>query len=92
MDQATHNNMVTFLRRMDARLEPTKKAVIDTKVMLDKADITEPRAALCAAAGQAFYNTSKFTLRDLKSRGTKQQLLTDCEDYLADFSPKAVVE
>ena len=50
--------------------------------MLDEARITEQRAALCDAAGQAFYNTSKFTLRDLKSRGSQQQLLADFEDYL----------
>ena len=49
--------------------------------------ITEQRAALCDAAGQAFYNTSKFTLRDLKSRGSQQQLLADFEDYLNGFSP-----
>ena len=55
------------LRRMDAVLEPTKQAVLDTKKMLDEAGITEQRAALAEAAGQAFYNTSKFTLRDLKS-------------------------
>ena len=36
--------------------------------------------------GQAFYNTSKFTLRDLKSRGSQQQLLADFEDYLNGFS------
>ena len=41
---------------------------------------------MCAAAGQAFYNTSKFTLRDLKSRGSQQQLLADFEDYLNGFS------
>jgi len=75
------------LRRLDAVLEPTKKAVLDTKKMLDKERITEQRAALCAAAGQAFYNTSKFTLRDLKSRGNQQQLLADFEDYLNGFSP-----
>ncbi len=34
------------IRRMDAVLEPTKKAVLDTKKMLDKAGITEQRAAL----------------------------------------------
>jgi type I restriction enzyme M protein len=56
------------LRRLDAVLEPTKKAVLETKEMLDRAGITEQRAALCHAAGQAFYNTSKFTLRDLKGR------------------------
>ena len=75
------------LRRMDAVLEPTKQAVLDTKQMLDDARITEQRAALADAAGQAFYNTSRFTLRDLKSRGSRQQLLADFEDYLDGFSP-----
>ena len=75
------------LRRLDAVLEPTKKAVLDSKKMLDDAGITEQRAALCSAGGQAFYNTSKFTLRDLKSRGSHQQLLADFEDYLNGFSP-----
>ncbi|MDP2683343.1 MAG: class I SAM-dependent DNA methyltransferase [Deltaproteobacteria bacterium] len=75
------------IRRMDAVLEPTKQKVLDTKKMLDAARITEQRAALCNAAGQAFYNTSKFTLRDLKSRGSQQQLLADFEDYLNGFSP-----
>jgi type I restriction enzyme M protein len=75
------------IRRMDAVLEPTKQNVLDTKKMLDEARITEQRAALCDAAGQAFYNTSKFTLRDLKSRGSQQQLLADFEDYLNGFSP-----
>jgi type I restriction enzyme M protein len=74
------------LRRLDAVLEPTKKAVLATKEMLDKAGITEQRVPLCDAAGQAFYNTSKFTLRDLKSRGSQQQLLADFEDYLNGFS------
>jgi type I restriction enzyme M protein len=75
------------IRRMDAVLEPTKKKVLETKKMLDDARITEQRAALCDAAGQAFYNTSKFTLRDLRSRGSQQQLLADFEDYLNGFSP-----
>jgi type I restriction enzyme M protein len=44
------------IRRMDAVLEPSKQAVLDTKKMLDEARITEQRAALCDAAGQAFYN------------------------------------
>lgn len=70
------------IRRMDVVLEPTKQKVLDIKRMLDKARITEQRAALCDAAGQVFYNTSKFNLRDLKSRGSQQQLLADFEDYL----------
>jgi type I restriction enzyme M protein len=75
------------LRRLDAVLEPTKQKVLETKKMLDKARITEQRAALCAASGHAFYNISRFTLRDLKSRGNQQQLLADFEDYLDGFSP-----
>ncbi|HXG69486.1 MAG TPA: class I SAM-dependent DNA methyltransferase [Gemmatimonadaceae bacterium] len=74
------------IRRMDAVLEPTKQEVLATKKMLDGAHITEQRAALCDAAGQAFYNTSKFTLRDLKARGSQRQLLADFEDYLNGFS------
>jgi len=75
------------IRRMDAVLEPTKQVVLDTKKMLDGAHITEQRAALYDAAGQAFYNTSRFTLRDLKSRGSQQQLFADFDDYLNGFSP-----
>jgi len=74
------------LRRLDAVLEPTKQAVLDTKQMLDDAGITEQRAALCDAAAQAFYNTSKFTLRDLRSRSSQQQLRQDFENYLDGFS------
>ena len=75
------------IRRIDAVLEPTKQGVLAAKKMLDEAHITAQRAALCDASGQAFYNTSKFTLRDLKSRGSQQQLLADFEDYLNGFSP-----
>ena len=53
-------------------LEQTKQDVLDTQKMLDEAHITEQRAALADAAGQAFYNTSRFTLRDLKSRASRQ--------------------
>src|SRR5207249_3126900 len=73
------------IRRMDAVLEPTKQAVLDTRKMLEDNGIVEQRAALCEAAGQAFYNTSKFRLRDLKSRGSQQQLLADFVDYLDGF-------
>ena len=78
------------IRRMDSVLEPSKQAVLDTKKMLDDAHITEQRAALCEASGQAFYNTSRFTLRDLQSRGSHQQLLADFENYLDGFSPNVL--
>jgi type I restriction enzyme M protein len=78
---------MTVLRRLDAVLEPTKKAVLDMKASLDKAKITNQDAALRKAAGQAFYNTSKFTLRDLRGRASQQQLRADFEAYLEGFSP-----
>lgn len=78
---------MTVLRRLDAVLEPTKQAVLDMKESLDRAGITNQDAALRQAAGQDFYNTSKFTLRDLRSRANQQQLKADFEAYLAGFSP-----
>jgi len=39
------------------------------------------------AAGQAFYNTSRFTLRDLRNRASQSQLKADFEAYLDGFSP-----
>ncbi len=75
------------LRRLDAVLEPTKKAVLDMKARLDKSRITKQDAALRQASGQAFYNTSPFTLRDLRSRTNQAQLKADFEAYLEGFSP-----
>jgi type I restriction enzyme M protein len=78
---------MTVLRRLDAVLEPTKQAVIDMKAKLDEARVTNQDYALRQAAGQDFYNTSKFTLRDLRARATQQQLRADFEAYLDGFSP-----
>lgn len=78
---------MTVLRRLDAVLEPTKQAVLDMKKTLDDAGITHQDQALRQAAGQAFYNTSKFTLRDLRNRASQQQLRADFEAYLDGFSP-----
>ena len=78
---------MTVLRRLDAVLEPTKQTVLDMKAALDKAGITNQDQALRQAAGQAFHNTSRFTLRDLKARASQQQLKADFEAYLDGFSP-----
>jgi len=78
---------MTVIRRLDAVLEPNKKAVLDMKKQLDEAGITNPDAALKQAACQAFYNTSPFLLRDLRSRARVQQLKADFEAYLDGFSP-----
>lgn len=78
---------MTVLRRLDTLLEPTKKAVLEMKASLDAAGIVHQDQALRQAAGQAFYNTSPFTLRDLRARATQQQLKADFEAYLDGFSP-----
>ena len=75
------------LRRLDSLLEPSTLAVLAMKTSLDKAKIIHQDQALRQAAGQAFYNTSKFTLRDLKARASQQPLKADFEAYLDGFSP-----
>ena len=77
---------MTVLRRLDSLLEPTKQAVLDMKASLDKAGIVNQEGPLAKAAGHAFYNASKFTLRDLRSRTSQQQLRADFEAYLDGFS------
>jgi type I restriction enzyme M protein len=78
---------MTVLRRLDALLEPAKQAILDMKASLDKAGIVHQDQALRQAAGHSFYNTSKFTLRDLRARANQQQLKADFEAYLDGFSP-----
>ena len=77
---------MTVLRRLDAVLEPTKARVLDTKAWLDRVGITSQDGPLRDAARQAFYNTRRFTLRDLRARGHRQQLRADFEAYLDGFS------
>jgi len=64
------------------RLRATKKgketAVMKVKLMA---------AMVSQVAGQAFYNTSPFTLADLRGRTKAQQLKADFEAYLDGFSP-----
>jgi type I restriction enzyme M protein len=78
---------MTVLRRLDAVLEPSKQAVLDMKAALDREGITNQDDALRTASDEAFYNTSPFLLRDLKSRATQQKLRDDFEAYLDGFSP-----
>ena len=78
---------MTVLRRLDSLLEPSQPAVLEMKTSLDNAKIIHQDQALRQAAGQSFYNTSKFTLRDLKARSSQQQLKADFEAYLDGFSP-----
>ena len=78
---------MTVIRRIDAVLEPTKQAVLEMKRKMDKAGLTSQDTALSQAAGQAFYNASPFTLRDLTASAHASQLKEDFEAYLDGFSP-----
>ncbi len=77
---------MTVIRRLDAVLEPTRDDVLRMKERLDASGLENQYAALCQVSKQAFYNTSRFRLRDLTARGRAQQLRADFEDYLAGFS------
>ena len=75
-----------IIRRFDAVLEPTKKAVLEMKANLDAAGILDQDEALCGVSGEAFCNSSPFTLSDLRSRTNQQQLKKDFILYLDGFS------
>lgn len=75
------------IRRFDAVLEPTKKAVLAMKEQLVAGGMTDHMdEALCHAAGEAFCNSSPYTLSDLRSRTSQQQLRADFILYLDGFS------
>ncbi|GAB1389088.1 MAG: hypothetical protein AMXMBFR78_32270 [Rubrivivax sp.] len=77
----------TVLRRLDAVLQSTKQAVLERKQFLDAHKVAEQDGALRMAAGQAFYNTSDFTLAKLKASAAGQRLRDDFIAYLDGFSP-----
>jgi len=78
---------MTVLRRLDAVLEAGKPAVLAQKQRLDEAGIAHQDGALRAAAKQAFYNTSPFTLKLLAASGQAQSLREDFIAWLDGFSP-----
>ena len=78
---------MVVLRRLDALLEPTK-AVVEEEYAYQTKDGIKDEDGLKEAAGQNFYNTSKWTLSRLKSQATgdKEVLLTNFVEYLNGFS------
>ena len=79
---------MVVLRRLDALLEPTKEAVEEEYAYQTKEKFTDTWA-LMEAAGQNYYNTSKWTLSRLKSQATgdKDTLHNNFIEYLNGFSP-----
>ncbi len=74
------------IRRFDAVLEPTKDKVLAMKENLESQGMTNIAPALCKVAGEAFCNSSPYTLMDLRSRTNQQQLKADFNLYLDGFS------
>lgn len=77
---------MVVIRRLDSLLEPTNQAVLEMKARLDEKKVINQESALKLASGQAFYNASPFTLRDLRARASQHQLKADFEVYLDGFS------
>ncbi|MBC7279131.1 class I SAM-dependent DNA methyltransferase [Nocardioides sp.] len=77
----------TVLRRLDSVLEPVREQVAATDKMLDEAGIVNKDASLRDAAGQAFYNTSGFTMKHLSTISNAKRLEEDFKAYLDGFSP-----
>lgn len=81
---------MVVLRRLDALLEPTKDAVEEEFAYQTRENNGEiiDKDGLKEAAGQNFYNTSKWTLSRLKSQATgdKEVLLKNFIEYLNGFS------
>ena len=77
---------MVVLHRLDVVLAPSKQSVLEMHEKLNGMGITEQESALRKAAGLPFYNTSPYTLRDLRNRASKQQLRADFENWLDGFS------
>jgi type I restriction enzyme M protein len=77
---------MTVLRRLDCVLEKTKAKVLEQAAALPKkADETMKDLMLCKAAGQKFYNLSKFTFASLL--GNPDQIEANLNNYLTGLSP-----
>ena len=76
---------MTVLRRFDAIIEPRKKEILEIKGMAEKQgwDLAK---TLDTALDIPFYNTSAFTLKDLKNETNRQNLKKNFEEYLNGFS------
>lgn len=77
---------MTVIRRLDAVLEPTKEKVLAThaKYKGKLNDLTTLLTSKQNGSGQAFYNTSKYTLKTLLD--DPKNLRSNFENYLNGFS------
>jgi len=77
---------MTVIRRLDAVLEPTKDRVLETneKYKGKLNDLTALLTSKQNGSGQAFYNTSPYTLKKLLE--DPKNLRSNFENYLNGFS------
>ena len=89
---------MVVLRRLDALLEPSKEKVLE-EVDFQKKQMKTTELEdypLTQASGYVFYNTSKWTLKQVHDTATNNQqiLLANVEEYLNGFSDnvKEIIE
>ncbi|MPV36715.1 type I restriction-modification system subunit M [Georgenia subflava] len=75
----------TVLARLDAVLRPAKQQVLQAAGEAGGKPEMLAQAQLRKAAGQQFYNTSQYSLRNL---GDPAQLAANLKDYLDGFDPE----
>lgn len=75
----------TVLARVDAVLRPTKEAVLETVAKVEGLPDLLAHTQLTMAAGQNFYNTSRYDLRNL---GDPAQLASNLKDLIDGFDPE----
>ena len=79
---------MTVIRRIDSVLEKKLAQISERKKTLDELGLTEDKqeASLLNAAGEAFYNVSNLTLKEIAGRPTLQKMYDDLILYLNGFS------
>src|SRR5690606_35398501 len=77
----------TVLRRLDCVLEPTKARVLQRAAELEGQTPALREEALKRAAGQPFYNVSKFDFERLKAE--PNQIAANLRNYINGFSAQA---
>jgi type I restriction enzyme M protein len=71
---------MVVLQRLDAVLATMKDDVLKMHEALDSKGVTNQEPALRQASGYPFYNTSKFSLKDLRNMNDDGELFKQYQD------------
>lgn len=77
---------LVVIRRLDCVLEPTKQKVVDRAAELE-GRLDNPERALCAVAGEQFYNVSPLDFDRLTA--DPDNIASNLRAYIGGFSPGA---